>query len=79
MKTIYKCDGCGQQFEDWNKCLDHEQEHLKIKSSQLIFNLGDINPHTLKITFNDDSSGIYDLFGTIQAPQKESPLLQTEN
>ena len=73
MKSIYRCDGCDQDFENWKECLDHEDAHLKIKSSQLIFNLRDSHPETVKITFNDDSFGYYDLLGKFQEPQRKSP------
>lgn len=29
MKTIYVCDLCGEQFNEWEQCYDHEREHIK--------------------------------------------------
>lgn len=29
MKTIYKCEFCGQEFENKPLCIDHESSHLK--------------------------------------------------
>lgn len=28
MKTIYICDLCGKQFNDWEECWDHEKNHI---------------------------------------------------
>jgi len=74
MQTIYKCEGCGKEFGDWRVCSDHENEHVKIESSQLLFNQGDSHPTSVKIIFNDGSWGTYSQDGIITLGEKESPL-----
>jgi len=71
MKTIYQCDGCGKEFSDWKVCSDHENEHIKIKSSQLIFKQEEVHPFRVDIVFSDGSIGNYTLFGNIIAPEEK--------
>lgn len=29
MRTIYECELCGQDFEDYKECIEHETAHTK--------------------------------------------------
>lgn len=31
MKTVYYCDCCGEAFESWQKCDEHENSHVQPK------------------------------------------------
>lgn len=28
MKTVYRCEKCGKEFEEWDKCYEHEKSHV---------------------------------------------------
>ena len=73
MQTIYKCEGCGQEFDSWQKCGEHENAHVEVKTSQLLFNQGDSYPEVIKVVFGDGSSGNYVLLGDI-SPAEEKDL-----
>ena len=71
MQTIYKCEGCGKEFDSWQECGDHEKAHIKVKSSQLLFNQGESHPEVIKVVFSDGSSGNYMLLGNITTEEKD--------
>jgi len=74
MQTIYKCENCGQEFGDWQVCSAHENKHLKIKSSRLVFPLYDIQPTAIVVELSDGSIGRFELAGVMAFPDEENSL-----
>lgn len=35
--SVYKCEYCGQQFDNEDKCAEHESKHTKIDSIFKVF------------------------------------------
>ena len=71
MQTIYRCENCGKEFSDWQICSKHEREHIKVKTSQLVFNQGDSHPDIIKVVFSDGSSGNYMPLRDITTEEKD--------
>ncbi len=80
MKTIYRCDMCGNEFNDWQECAEHERAHPKIEKTTLEYaGPNDIAPEGIKIQF-DNGAIVYFIKNQFirwpeQTPtQKENPL-----
>ena len=76
MKTIYKCDLCGKEFEDWKECFDHEtQGHIKPlridKASEYNELLGFYYPGKLWVRMDDGAVVIYKFHDVFSVPVQE--------
>ena len=55
MKTVYVCDHCGMEFEDYKACLDHEdKDHVKVSYAKPIEYNGNY-PSVVHAKMDDDA------------------------
>lgn len=79
--TAYLCDKCGERFDSFEKCLEHEEQaHTEpdfFAVSQLFMNYptqSSLYPSVLDIPMKNGSIVRYELLSLIQPPtEKESP------
>ena len=72
MQTIYRCENCGKEFDDWQTCLSHEKAHIQIESTKPYFPNDEQYPSSIEVTFSNGSVGTYFLDGNITTKQKDS-------
>lgn len=77
MKTIYRCDMCGTEFDDWQQCNDHERAHPRIEKTTLDYaGPNDKKPDGLEVLFSNGALVYYTVKQVINWPEaeKENPL-----
>jgi hypothetical protein len=79
MKTIYECEKCGMQFDNFDQCWDHEySEHkysLSIIEEKDYMQENPLYPTTIKIRMNDKAEIIYKL---AEITKKAEPVSNDE-
>ena len=73
MKTIYRCEMCGEEFDDWQSCMAHENTHPEIIKTTPWFEKESELPTRLFVDFNNGCAGIY-VLDAAMPPEKENPL-----
>jgi len=58
MRTVYICDKCGQEFDDWESCFVHENSHtyaFAIKHKSERYRDGNHYPISIEVEMSDKS------------------------
>lgn len=64
MITIYECEKCGEKFDEWKNCYDHESNHLGVQHIDSAVNYGGskLFPEyaaTIVVAMRDESKAVY--------------------
>lgn len=60
MKTIYRCDLCGTEFDGWRVCIDHEEKHPQVINTHILFdNPEHTVPDIIAVEMNNGMTGEY--------------------